>query len=159
MHSTTRRGFTFLELVVTLAIVLTLVALLLPAFVSGREGARRTNCGSNLQQLGAALQLYALDHNGRYPPEHDRWEPLATYTKNEGIYRCPTAELRKLSPEHYRYRGGLANDQRSDLSLAWDRTPLHEDGANLLQLGGSVRWVPRNRLPALPGRGPQETAE
>ncbi len=53
-----RRGFTIIELLVTIAVVAVLVALLLPAVQSARESARRTECRSHLRQLALALHGY-----------------------------------------------------------------------------------------------------
>jgi prepilin-type processing-associated H-X9-DG protein/prepilin-type N-terminal cleavage/methylation domain-containing protein len=57
------RGFTVIELLVTVTIIGLLVALLLPAVQSARESARRFQCGNNLHQLGAALNSYASVYN------------------------------------------------------------------------------------------------
>lgn len=53
-----RSAFTLVELLVVMAIVGMLVALLIPAIQAAREASRRSQCASNLRQIGVALQTY-----------------------------------------------------------------------------------------------------
>jgi prepilin-type N-terminal cleavage/methylation domain-containing protein/prepilin-type processing-associated H-X9-DG protein len=64
-----RRGFTLIELLVVIAIIAILVALLLPAVQQAREAARRSQCKSNLKQIGIALANYHDIHRS-FPPGH-----------------------------------------------------------------------------------------
>ncbi len=53
-----RYGFSLIELLAVTAIIATLLSLLAPAFLAGRESARRIQCSNNLKQLAIALHLY-----------------------------------------------------------------------------------------------------
>jgi prepilin-type N-terminal cleavage/methylation domain-containing protein len=75
-----RRGFTLIELLVVIAIISILASILFPTFAQARESARRTQCSSNMRQLGFALGMYASDHDGLYP-EHDRSTQDSTYQR------------------------------------------------------------------------------
>lgn len=58
------RGFTLIELLVVVAIIAVLMALLLPALSQAREQAKKTVCGSNLRQVGIAINIYASQNSG-----------------------------------------------------------------------------------------------
>jgi prepilin-type N-terminal cleavage/methylation domain-containing protein/prepilin-type processing-associated H-X9-DG protein len=62
-----RSAFTLVELLVVVAVIGVLVALLLPAVQAARGSARRSQCASNMRQIGLAIHQYADAHRGRFP--------------------------------------------------------------------------------------------
>ena len=169
-----RFGFTYVELIAVMAIILLLMTLLLPTFLRARDSARGSSCRSNLQQVATALHLYAQDYNGHFPPSADTaFVVLQPSIKNYAVLTCPSEP--RESREHYQvghaiqlpdgrlalqssylYRPGFTNDALPDTPLARDWSAWHDGGVDVLYLGGWVKWE-RNGL-GLPGARPEPPA-
>ena len=166
-----RRGFTFIELMSVFAIIAILAAILFPVFARAREKARQCNCLGNLQNIGAALRMYAQDHHGHFPPRDNDLTPLFPKVLSDpGVLLCPSRSalrppLKPTPPNDamlsdYIYRGGLEDDGKPMELLACDRDPdLHNDGANYLYLDGHGKWGDPRGFGEQPPEGYEEINE
>ena len=62
-----RRGFTIIELLVVIGIIMILLGLLLPVSIRVREAARTVQCASQLRQIGQAIVNYTTANQGLLP--------------------------------------------------------------------------------------------
>ena len=66
------KKFTLIELLVVVAIIGILLTMLMPSLSKAREMARRAVCGSNMGQIGKAINMYTMTWN-EYMPAIDGW--------------------------------------------------------------------------------------
>lgn len=120
MKSPSRRpfsGFTLIEVICVVAIVILLAGLISPAMKSMTSRAEAVTCANNLRQLSVAMAQKVQENNGVYPnieidPENPIYPPeagaetLAEILKPFGIteaaLRCP-ADVRKNN--HFASKG------------------------------------------------------
>ena len=157
MKRNSRSAFTFIELLIVACIIVVLMTILLPVFSKVREHARRAQCQSNLQQIGVALQVYAHDNFGKFPPKDNQLGPLHPYLHDLSIFACPTdfgvqVTLRngKLTAQSYRYKGGLGADDDPMVAIVSDPQSInHNGGRNVLFLDGHVKFLRPSVIPPL----------
>ncbi|MBI1903390.1 MAG: DUF1559 domain-containing protein [Planctomycetia bacterium] len=90
-----RRGFTLVEVIVSMGTIAILLALLFPAVQAARDAATRTKCANNLRQIGIAWHNYEATRQKGLPRE---WSvELLPYLECSHIASLPPP-VRALQP-------------------------------------------------------------
>lgn len=162
-----RRGFTVVELLVSIAILGVLAALILPAISSSRATAERLQCVNNLKQIALASQNYAAQHgdipySGPSPlrsllsvldptvrPRGNGWGPGGTPTPD--YYVCPADPHALTAESHVSYRASVGTEShRNGVGRTSERNVrrLREitDGASQTVLFSERRVEPWDRI-------------
>jgi prepilin-type N-terminal cleavage/methylation domain-containing protein len=118
---TQRGGFTLVELLIVIAIIVVLMAIALPVFNRAREKAKQTACMANLHNIAMAIRMYRMDE-GAYPGPY---EPVIgegglnslypTYISSRETLICPDDAVR---------------DTTTYMSLAGPERPASETDPN-----------------------------
>ena len=138
-----RRGFTLVELLVVIAIIGMLVGLLLPAVQSAREAARRTECKSNLKQVGIAMTMY-LDRKSR-----GKFPDAAILPSEELIFFTPT---RPIKPSLAKVLGPYSEDNRNIFKCPSDVYYFQKNTQAMEKLKQNLAAIGR----AIPNDAPDE---
>lgn len=105
-------GFTLVELLVVVGLVLVFVGLLLPGLAGSRAAARATRTMIAVQQCAAVLQQYSSDFNDYYPFVEDASNSIsAAFRYAEALVRGGyIASVREVDPDnHAPSSGGFPN--------------------------------------------------
>lgn len=70
-HLVLQAGFSLVEMLVVVAVIILLMALLMPAFSNVEERISRATCMHNMRQLMSATLMYAGDNQGILP--YNNW--------------------------------------------------------------------------------------
>jgi prepilin-type N-terminal cleavage/methylation domain-containing protein len=129
-HTNQRRAFTIVELLVVIAIIALLVALLLPAINSDRNGRghMRNSCRNNIKQLALALQ----NHNDTFktfPPLYFSNEPAkkanpALNPKDAADYYSWQTRVMPFIEEDTLYKSVSANSKKFTLPSSAIKIPV-----------------------------------
>jgi prepilin-type N-terminal cleavage/methylation domain-containing protein/prepilin-type processing-associated H-X9-DG protein len=160
-----RRGFTLAELMVVTTIISSLGAAT-GGWIGVQDQAKQTACASNLSQIGKAVQMFAMDNDGRLPnarffpdlkgPANDPRDIrniLKPYVVST-LFVCPGApeQLRKFGIS-YVWNDLVSNadldtlPNASQIVLMADACSTigkapHNGGYEILYADGHVKWAP-----------------
>lgn len=179
-HVMRESGFTLVELLTVVGIIVVLMGLLIPSIYTAREKAKQAKCASNVRQLLIGLNLYEQEYKS-FPLLSDGSATLVTslypkFIDSKEVFHCPNH--RNIANEHFTsgsvstcYQsndtataGGLSADNPDYAisqtvliidSLYGYEQPRHSGGSNLGFADGHVEWYTKN---AYSGTDPNNSA-
>ncbi|MBP7935859.1 MAG: prepilin-type N-terminal cleavage/methylation domain-containing protein [Phycisphaerae bacterium] len=72
-------AFTLIEVLVVVAVIALLISILIPSLKAAKDMALRSDCASNLHQVGVALNAYANEYREQLPPLYRTTTAFTTY--------------------------------------------------------------------------------
>jgi prepilin-type N-terminal cleavage/methylation domain-containing protein len=135
-----RRAFTLVELLVVIAILALLLGILLPVTGRARMQAKILAVNAELRDIGLALEAYAMDAEGQYPPVRvdcmlgGHYYQLPCELVTGGYLPAPPSDSFMAAGVEDRFHRGYTYKYRTVGTLIYNRTTIMEDGAYL--------WVP-----------------
>ncbi len=138
------RGFTLIELLVVIAIIGMLAGILLPVLSRARESARKTQCMSNVRQIGMGLILYANENSESFPADsaYSGSAPAMrglnllydTYISDNKVFNCPsdtTVTAATNAGMTASTSGGTEAFDSDESSYGYDRSHTQADDADV----------------------------
>jgi len=113
MGASRKAGFSLVELMIALSIILILIGLVLPSVYSSRECALKTECANRLKQVAQILNVWA-DRNERLPSSLEELVEYG-YIEDMEYFECPGGN-QKLEWE-FIAAGCKVNDLKPDDEL------------------------------------------
>lgn len=80
-----RKGFTLVELLVVMGIILVLVSIAIPSVNVARNKAKDVEVKSGCNEIQKALEMYAADHGAMYPGAHWEQDSNGNYGVGPGV--------------------------------------------------------------------------
>lgn len=134
-------GFTLMEILAVMAVIIVLAGLLMPAISKVRQLSSRAQCANNLKQIGVALHAYANDNSGNFPAAAGWGTTLVagSYIDNATVFDCPsTVGIGNAATPDYDNLLAANDSVASNTVLTKDKATPHSGKANKLRADGSV---------------------
>lgn len=155
-----RRGFTLVELLVAIAIVVAVTSIVLPVYARAKGAALKAECLSNVRQITMASLMYMEENGGDIPIGRTwpfgSWLSLVGLESERGpVLKCPLHKTRFLAePQNTRASGYVLNAcMIRTMRPYW---PAHESSTVLVAEKGTIySWSAgrkRNRPSSFLGR-------
>jgi len=125
-----RGGFTLVELVIVLGIIVVVSSLLLTTVARARMAAQGARCQANLRGILGAFMSYRIDNDHRFPDPSSagqNWEALLQpYLASPRVFECPSdSEIYTSVGSSYDWRDTPFPD--TTMAARRDDTPIRSD--------------------------------
>jgi len=107
-----RIGFTLLELLIVISIIMILMSMLMPVLKKTREKTKTISCASNLRQVGAGTISYSFDYGNFLPFGYVAGGGRSGYgDASIGTWYCLTAPYLNIKTYSYTTLGSSSTNQ------------------------------------------------
>ena len=125
-----RRAFTLLELLIVLAIIGVIAAMVVPKFINSQQQANLKLSRTAILKTEMALELYAVEHDGEFPPgTQEVWNLLLKPLDKEGKAMKPFID--KLPKDAWDqtlfYENPNTKDQDASSPAIWSAGPNRQN--------------------------------
>lgn len=125
-RSTARRnGFSLVELIVVIAIIVLLIATLIPSMHKSMKMASSAICMHNLREIGASLTLYRVENNGWLPMSQPQSAAMTSRSGEDEVWflklyptYLPDPTVLTCPEDPFRFRLLSSRDRLEDPSVA-----------------------------------------
>lgn len=134
-HRRRRGGFSLIELVIVVVIIGIIGAIAIPRMSRGAAGASDSALKANLAVLRNAIDLFAAEHNGKYPTLSDLPDAMTKYSNAAGDAFSVTKSSTYLYGPYLRSIPSLPIGPQKGAAPTFTATPDSAPDAN------SAHWV------------------
>lgn len=136
------RGFTLVELLVTVAIVAVLASFAMGALQGGLARSRQAACSSNMRQIGAALSAYAAENSGQLPQTSHTGSKLKSWIYTLAPYLDNVDKIR-ICPSDPFAKKRLAEKGTSYTLNSIVFNPVYDGDGNLVTKYNRLLLIPK----------------
>lgn len=124
-RATGRRGagFSLIEVVVVVMILAVVAAIAIPRLSRGGQGTAEAAMARDTQVMQKALDLYAADHNGAFPPAATVTHQLTQYSDAKGVVSSTRTPPYEFGPYLRKIPAVAAGPHKGSTGIATEPAP------------------------------------